>query len=273
MSVARASIIMIATLVASRVPGWLRLSVIGATFGESPELDAFWAAFRIPNAVFDLLVAGALASAFIPVVTGYLFMWLVQLPELTFRRTRYSFSLDLGHPGVRDVLRLAGPRTLALGAVQIVFIVDTNLASRMPEGSLTALTYAFQLMLLPLGVFSIAISAAIFPSLSHYASLGQVNRMRDAVQQGIRWILFLTLPTVILMVVLRRPIVNLLFQYGHFGAEAREATQAAFLFYSIGLAGHALVQIIARGYYASPDTTSPLALTIMAICLAVVLRA
>src|SRR5207245_220860 len=241
MSVARASIIMIATLVASRVLGWLRLSVIGATFGESPQLDAFWAAFRIPNAVFDLLVAGALASAFIPVFTGYLarereeagwrvassvrdavgllvapflgiqslaygvvtgalFMWLVQLPELTFRRTRYSFSLDLGHPGVRDVLRLAGPRTLALGAVQIVFIVDTNLASRMPEGSLTALTYAFQLMLLPLGVFSIAISAAIFPSLSHYASLGQVNRMRDAVQQGIRWILFLTLPTVILMV-------------------------------------------------------------------------
>ena len=238
MSVARASIIMIATLVASRVLGWLRLSVIGATFGESPQLDAFWAAFRIPNAVFDLLVAGALASAFIPVFTGYLarereaegwrvassvlnavvlllvafsavmwllapilvpvvvapgfsgdqlaltvdltrlmllspifmglsslttgilnsyrqflsgataplvynaviilfalfaapflgiqalaygvvtgalFMWLVQLPELTFRRTRYSFSLDLGHPGVRDVLRLAGPRTLALG--------------------------------------------------------------------------------------------------------------------------------------------------------------
>src|SRR5207245_9183252 len=124
---------------------------------------------------------------------------------------------------------------------------------------------------LPLGVFSIAISAAIFPSLSHYASLGQVNRMRDAVQQGIRWILFLTLPTVILMVVLRRPIVNLLFQYGHFGAEAREATQAAFLFYSIGLAGHALVQILARAYYASRDTTTPLALTLISIGANVVL--
>src|SRR3989454_2197748 len=394
MSVARASIIMIATLVASRVLGWLRLSVIGATFGQSPQLDAFWAAFRIPNAVFDLLVAGALASAFIPVFTGYLarereeegwrvassvlnavvlllvafsavmwllapifvpvvvapgfsgdqlaltvdltrlmllspifmglsslttgilnsyrqflsgataplvynaviilfalfaapflgiqalaygvvtgalFMWLVQLPELTFRRTRFSFSLDLGHPGVREVLRLAGPRTLALGAVQIVFLVDTNLASRMPQGSLTALTYAFQLMLLPLGVFSIAISAAVFPTLSHYASLGQLSRMRDTVQQAIRWILFLTLPTAILMIVLRRPIVNLLFQYGNFGSEAREATQAAFLFYSLGLAGHALVQIIARAYYASRDTTTPLALTLISIGLNVVL--
>jgi len=198
-------------------------------------------------------------------------MWLVQLPELAFRRTRYSFSLDLSHSGVRDVMRLAGPRTLALGAVQIVFFVDTYLASGMAEGSLTALVYANQLLLLPLGVFSIAISAAVFPTLSHYASLGQVGRMRDAVQQAIRWILFLTLPTAIVMIVLRRPIVNLLFQYGSFGPEARELTQAAFLFYSLGLAGHALVQILARVYFASRDTTTPLALTLISIGANVVL--
>src|SRR6266581_541486 len=390
MSIARASAIMIVTLVASRILGWLRLSVIGAHFGQTPELDAFWAAFKIPDAIFGLVVAGALASAFIPVFTSYLareredeawhvassvmnavllllvgfsvvmwvaapyvvapfrdpkqieltvnltrlmllspifmglsslttgilnsyrqflssataplvynlviilftqfgypflgihavaigvvvgalVMWLVQLPELTFRRTRYSFSLDLSHSGVRDVMRLAGPRTLALGAVQIVFFVDTYLASGMVEGSLTALVYANQLLLLPLGVFSIAISAAVFPTLSHYASLGQVGRMRDTVQQAIRWILFLTLPTAIVMIVLRRPIVNLLFQYGSFGPEAREATQAAFLFYSLGLAGHALVQILARVYFASRDTTTPLALTLISIGANVVL--
>ena len=55
MSIARASAIMIVTLVASRVLGWLRLSVIGAHFGETPELDAFWAAFKIPDAIFGLL--------------------------------------------------------------------------------------------------------------------------------------------------------------------------------------------------------------------------
>ncbi len=390
MSVARASLVMIAALVASRVLGWLRLSVIGATFGQTPELDAFWAAFRIPDALFNLLVAGALSAAFIPVFAGYLakeregdawrvassvvnalilslialsaamwlaapwlvpavvvpgfahdpgqvqrtveltrimllspifmglsalvtgvlqsyrqflatavaplvyngvqilfalfaapfigidalaygvvvgaaMMFLVQLPELTFRRTKYEFALDLGHPGVREVFLLAGPRTLSLGAVQLVFFVDTYLASFMSAGSLTALNYAFQLMLLPLGVFSIAISAAVFPTLSHYASLGQAAKMRDALQQAIRWILFLTLPTAIVMVVLRRPIVNLLFQYGAFGADAREATQATFLFYALGLAGHALVQILARAYYASRDTTTPLALTLVSI--------
>jgi len=387
MSVGRASLFLIATLIASRILGWLRLSVIGARFGESPELDAFWAAFRIPNTMFELLVAGALASAFIPVFTGYLakeredeawrvassvlnaivilliaisavmwvlapvimpvlapfadprqtataielsrimllspifmglsalftgilnsyrqflsgataplvynfviilfavfaspflgiaalawgtvagalMMWLVQVPELTFRRTRYKVTLDLFHPGVREIVRLTVPRTLALGAVQLVFIVDTILAARLPQGSLTALNYAFQLMQLPLGVFSIAISAAVFPTLSHYASLGLQNRMRDTLQQAIRWILFLTLPTVVMMIVLRRPIVNLLFEYGQFGPQAREATQQAFLFYSFGLAGHALIQILARAYYASRDTKTPLALTLVSI--------
>ena len=121
------------------------------------------------------------------------------------------------------------------------------------------------------GVFSIAISAAIFPTLSHYASLGQAAKMRDTLQQGIRWILFLTLPTAIVMVVLRRPIVNLLFQYGAFDAEARELVQAAFLFYALGLAGHALVQILARAYYATRDTTTPVALTLISIGVNVVL--
>jgi putative peptidoglycan lipid II flippase len=73
------------------------------------------------------------------------------------------------------------------------------------------------------------------------------------------------------MVVLRRPIVNLLFQYGEFGADARELVQAAFLFYALGLAGHALVQILARAYYASRDTTTPVALTLISIGTNVVL--
>lgn len=387
MSVGRASLFMIVTLIASRFLGWLRLSVIGATFGQTPELDAFWAAFRIPDTLFNLLVAGALASAFIPVFTGYLakeredeawrvassvmnaivlllvvlsailwflapwlqpllaqfpdpaerelsvrlarimllspifmglsalftgilnsyrqflsgataplvynfvivlfalfaspflgiealawgtvagalMMWLVQVPELTFRRTRYRLALDVHHPGVREIVRLTIPRTLGLGAVQLIFIVDTYLAAKLPEGSLTALNYAFGLMQLPLGVFSIAISAAVFPTLSHYAAQGLQARMRDTLQTAMRWILFLTLPTVVMMIVLRRPIVNLLFQYGQFGPQAREATQEAFLFYSLGLAGHALIQILARAYYASKDTRTPLALTLISI--------
>ncbi|MBM4420553.1 MAG: murein biosynthesis integral membrane protein MurJ [Chloroflexi bacterium] len=394
MSVAQASVVMILTLVASRILGWLRLSVIGAQFAGDPrQLDAFWAAFRIPDTIFNLIVAGALASAFIPVFAGYLakedegeawrvassvmnlllvalvvlsvvmwilapllmpllvpqfdaqqlalttdltrimllspifmglsalftgilnsyrqflsgataplvynlviivfaffaapfagitalaygvvvgaaMMWLVQVPELTFRRTKYALALNLGHPGVREIAKLAGPRTLALAITQLVLFVDLNLASRMEPGSLTALTYAFQLMLLPLGVFSIAISSAAFPALSRYAAMGLTVPMRDALEQALRWILFLTIPTAVVMIVLRRPIVHLLFQYNEFGPALREATAAAFLLYAFGLVGHAMVQILARGYYATKDTGTPLALTGVSIAINVVL--
>ena len=386
LSIAQASLVMMGTLVASRILGWLRLSVIGAQFaGEPRELDAFLAAFRIPDTIFNLLVAGALSSAFIPVFSGYLakereheawriassvmnamllalvalsavmwlaapfltpliapqydaaqlelmteltrimllspilmglsalftgvlnsyrqflsgatapivynaviilfawfgapflgihalavgvvagaaMMWLVQVPELTFRRTRYTFALDLGHPGVREIASLAWPRTVAIAVLQVVLFVDVNLSSRMDPGSLMALTYAFQLTMLPLGVFSIAISSAVFPTLTRFASLGQPARMRDALEQAVRWIMFLTLPTIIVMIVLRRPIVHLLFQYGDFDEAAREATALAFLFYSLGLGGHALVQILARAYYATKDTTTPLVTTVV----------
>src|SRR4029077_6373871 len=94
-------------------------------------------------------------------------------------------------------------------------------------------------------------------------SRGGASKLRDARQQAIRWILFLTLPTAIVMIVLRRPIVNLLFQYGSFGTGAREAPRAALLFSSLGLAAHALVQILARVSFASRDTQTPLALTLI----------
>ncbi|MBI2016632.1 MAG: polysaccharide biosynthesis C-terminal domain-containing protein, partial [Candidatus Rokubacteria bacterium] len=96
-------------------------------------------------------------------------------------------------------------------------------------------------------------------------------RMRDALEQAVRWIMFLTLPTIIVMIVLRRPIVHLLFQYGDFGDAAREATALAFLFYSLGLAGHALVQILARAYYATKDTATPLVTTVAYVIANVVL--
>ncbi len=394
LTIAQASVVMIGTLIASRILGWLRLSVIGAQFAGDPRaLDAFWAAFRIPDTIYNLLVAGALSSAFIPVFSSYLakereeeawhvassvmnamlislvalsglmwllapaltplmapeydaqqlalmteltrimllspifmglsalftgmlnsyrqflsgataplvynaviilfalfaspfigihalafgvvvgaaMMWLIQVPELTFRRTRYAAVLDLAHSGVREVALLAWPRTIALASVQLVFFVDIFLTSFMAPGSYTSLYYAFQLTMLPLGVFSIAISAAVFPALTRYASLGLQARMRDAVEQAIRWIVFLTLPTIIVMIVLRRPIVHLLFQYGAFGEAAREATALAFLFYSLGLIGHALVQILARTYYAIKDTATPLVMTVVAIAVNVVL--
>src|ERR1043166_434868 len=95
---------------------------------------------QILFALFAAPFLGINALAF-GVVVGAAMMFLVQVPELTFRRTKYELALDLRHRGVREVFLLAGPRTLGIGAVQIVFFVDTYLASSMPAGNLTSLNY------------------------------------------------------------------------------------------------------------------------------------
>ncbi len=69
--VVRAGLVMTAAAVVSRLLGWIRLLVIGAQFGATSELDAYLAAFRIPDAIFQLVVAGALSAALIPVYAGY----------------------------------------------------------------------------------------------------------------------------------------------------------------------------------------------------------
>ncbi|MGZ8481069.1 MAG: murein biosynthesis integral membrane protein MurJ [Candidatus Limnocylindria bacterium] len=66
-----ASLVLTAAALASRLLGWIRLLVIGSQFGASSELDAYFAAFRIPDAIFQLVVAGALSAALIPVFSSY----------------------------------------------------------------------------------------------------------------------------------------------------------------------------------------------------------
>ena len=69
-SLARAGLIVSGAFLVSRVLGYVRIFVIADTFGATPELDAFFAAFRIPDLIFQLVAAGALSSALIPIVSG-----------------------------------------------------------------------------------------------------------------------------------------------------------------------------------------------------------
>jgi len=70
-TIARAGIVVSAAYLASRLLGYLRVVVIGTTFGAGPELDDFFAAFRIPDLIFQLVAAGAVASALVPIVSGF----------------------------------------------------------------------------------------------------------------------------------------------------------------------------------------------------------
>lgn len=191
------------------------------------------------------------------VVLGTVLHLLVQLPGVIALHAPLRPLLDARHPGVREVARLMGPRVLGLAVVQVNFWVNIALASGMVQGSVAALTRAWALLLLPQGVIAQSVANAVFPTFSIHVARGESDKLRSTLGQVLRAVLFLAIPASVGLVVLRLPIVRLLYERGAFTPADSQATAWALLFYGLGLVAHALVEIITRAFYALHDTRTP----------------
>ncbi|GAP63902.1 putative peptidoglycan lipid II flippase [Ardenticatena maritima] len=382
--VARAAIILMAAFLASRALGLLRQMVIAQQFATAPELSAYFAAFRIPDLLFNLIAGGALGSAFIPTLATYLarkdqratwrlvsavanwimliigatttvaavfapwivatfllrgfppdlqlltvrlmrimllstvvfslsglvmatlyaheqfflpaiapslynlgiifgalvlaprmgivgLAWgvvlgalahlLVQLPALWRLHARYTPTLGWHDPvvvpGVRETARLMAPRVLGQATVQLNFVVTTALASFLDPEAISALNYAWLILLLPQGIFAQAVATAAFPTFAAQVARHETDAMRRTLTHLLRGVLFLTLPAAVGLFVLATPIVALLLQRGAFDARSTAVVAWALLFYAPGLVGHSLFEMLTRAFYALHDTLTP----------------
>lgn len=393
--IARAASLVMVLFVASRVLGLLREIVIARQFGTSAEMDAYLAAFRLPDFLFYMVAGGALGSAFIPTFTGYLtrrdlpgawrlasavinwvllilsvlggiaaffapwivqtlyadfspdqqaltielMRWmlistvifgvsgvlmgilnaqqhfllpafapvvyngaiilgawflgptwgvrgltagvvlgaaghlLVQIPGLIWNRQpmRYRPVLPLRDSSLHEVGRLMAPRVLGLAAVQLNFVVNTILAAGLVAGSLTALNYGWIIMLLPQGIIAQSVATAIFPTLAALVANGEFIQMRRVFGTTLRSLLFLTLPAAAGLIILAKPIVQLLLERGAFDAGSTTATAWALSLFSLGLVGHAVVEIAARAFYALKNTKTPVGIGVLAMAVNIVL--
>lgn len=213
--------------------------------------------------VYNLSIIGAAVALHEPfgvrglawgVVLGSLLHLLIQVPGLIRHGMRYQFRLTPGDRGVREVGRLMLPRMVSLGAAQVNFLVANALASTLPNSPVPPLNYAWRLTLMPLGLFGMAISTAVFPTLAGHAALDAKDELRQTLGTTLRIVLFLTIPSSVGLILLGHPLVALLFQRGEFGADAVNLTAGALLFFGLGLFGHAIVEVVARGFYALKDT-------------------
>lgn len=204
-------------------------------------------------------------------VVGSLGHLLVQIPGLYFFRFTYRPSLAWRDAGVQEVARLMGPRVLGLFFVHLNFIVNTALASGLAAGSLSALTYSWRLMLLPLGIFAQALGVAAFPTFAAQVAAGRPELMRASFGQILRTILFLTLPAAVGLIVLGEPLVQVLYQRGEFTVQSTRAVAYGLQFYAVGLVAHAAVEIIVRAFYALHDTLTPVVIGVGAMILNILL--
>jgi putative peptidoglycan lipid II flippase len=191
------------------------------------------------------------------VVAGAIGFLLLQIPGLLGSGMRYRLSIDPRATGVSEVGRLLAPRLIGQAAFQINFIAVTNLAWRTGEESVSALNYAWQLLMLPHGVLALSISTVILPTLSRLWQGGEVDAFRATLLGALRPLLFLSLPAAVVLFAFRIPIVQTLFQAGAFSAQSTALVAAPLAFLAAGLVGYAVVEALTRAFYAMHDTRTP----------------
>ena len=207
----------------------------------------------------------------IGVVVGSGLHLLVQLPQLLRFGARYSPILGLNNPGVREVGRLMGPRVLGTAVAQLNLVINNSLATRMGEGAVSAINFAWMLMLLPQGVFAQAVGTAAFPTFAEQAARGEREQLRQTLSSTLRGIIFFSIPATVGLIAIGKPLVSLLFERGAFESGSTDAVAWALVFFALGLVGHCGLEIVARAFYALHDTLTPVWVGALAMGLNLVL--
>ena len=199
----------------------------------------------------------AVVGLAVSVTVGGFSQFFVHVPALMQRNYTLGWRWDLAHEGVRRVGRLILPATLGVAADQINAFVDTMMATFLSVGSVTALYYSNRVMQLPLALFGIALSQVALPTMSGSAARGATQEVKDTLNFALRLTLFMILPATTGLIILGKPIVQTLFQYGRFSTEASLVTTWALAAFSIGLFAYAAVKILAAAFYAYQTTRVP----------------
>lgn len=211
-------------------------------------ISAIWVSPKMEEPVMGLAI-GVLVGGFLQIV--------MQWPLVRAKGLRFRFNLDLKHSGIVKFGKLMLPAVLGVAVYEINILIDTLLASLLPGGSISYLYYGNRLVQLPLGVFAVALGAAILPTLSDQAAQKNLDSFKKTVSFGVRLVLFVTIPATCGLIILRFSIVNTLWERGEFLRLATNGTSQAILCYSVGLCAFASLKIITAAFYSLHDAKTP----------------
>ncbi len=194
------------------------------------------------------------------VVIGGIGQLSAQFIALRKKGVSLTGRFNMSHPMIKKITRLMAPAAFGLAVYQLNTFVDSICASYssiVGEGAISALWYGNRVMQFPLAVFGIATATAIFPLLAKSASTGNTDKFRETVSYGLRMVTTLMIPSAVGLIVLRRPIISLLFERNEFTAYSTHIASSALAYYCIGLFAYGGVHILSRGFYSLQDMVTP----------------
>lgn len=222
--------------------------IIGALF-FSPEKGYVLGGITLP--ALGLGVHGLVYG----VILGAVLHLGIQIPGLIKYQFRWVTGLGLRLPDVQKVIHLLGPRLISMLFIQLIFIVRDNLASRLQEGAVTALTYGWMIQQLPETLIGTAIGTALLPTLAEQFARGEREAFQQTIRRAVNLLVGVTLPVAAILSFGLRPAMAFAFGFDPQGTTLLLWVTRGYL---AGLTGHCLLEIASRSFYAQQDALTPL---------------
>lgn len=222
------------------------------------------------------------------VVTAGVLQWGVQFSVLRAKGFRFDYNWAAGRDSLFKIIYAMGPMVLGLAVTQVNTLLDSLIAwglaaapdgpqqiawlggavaYPMRQGAAAAVYYGERMYQFPLGVLGVAVATAIFPLLSRHAARGDRRRLGGDLTLGIRLVLLLGIPAGVGLIVLARPLAELLFEHGRFTADDTDRTARMIACYAVGVWAYCALPVIVRGYYALGDRLTPVRVGLAAVVL------
>lgn len=210
-------------------------------------------------------------SIVVGALVGGVCITVMNLPLLSKKGLRYLPKFSFEQEGIRKIGVLWFPLILGLSVNQLNIVISKILASGLSSGSISALNYANLINQIAPSVFGVAVSTAIFPSLSWHIALNEHEKFREIVSKAIRVCLIITVPLTLGLMFLSVPVIRFLFERGVFDRQATVMTSGVLVYFAIGTFALAVNYVLIRAFYALSDTKTPVKLAVTAVVSNIVL--
>lgn len=196
----------------------------------------------------------------------------IQIPFVYKNGYNYKFILNIKDKEMKTMLKCIIPVFLGVAVKRVNTLVDKSLASTLAHGSISVLDFAHKIDLFIFGVVSLSISTVVYRKLSLLYSKNDKTNFINTINKCINILILVLLPISVISIIQSQPIVKLLLERGSFNSTATKMTSQALAFYSIGILGYGLREILTKVFYSINQTKTPMINGILTVILNILLN-
>lgn len=206
-------------------------------------------------------------SAALALVIGAIGQLIIQLPWIYINKLGYKLTFKLNHPAIREVYVLIIPVLLGSCINYLAPFIERFFGSGLPEGMISALSYAFKVSQFPVGLFALAISSVIFPFLSENVVCNNSKALENNLEWALKFVMIIMIPATVGLIAIASPTIRLLFQSGEFLESSTAITSTALKYYSLALIPWSFTAVLIKVFYSNKNTKTPVVVALITICI------